>query len=249
MNKLPFALLSIIALGIPFANAEPDLAPEGFTSLFNGKDLTGWKIPDGDNGHWKVVGGVIDYDAQSEAKGEKHLWTEEEFGDFELIIEWRLKETTGYYDVPYVLPDGSYVKDENGKKITHPIKNADSGIYLRGFPKAQLNIWCWPIGSGEVYGYRNDESQPAEVRAGVTPSRNPDNPIGAWNRFHVTVKGDRLTVVSNGETIIENAQLPGLPEKGPLALQHHGGKNKDGEFSPASSLVQFRNIFVKRLDD
>lgn len=249
MNKLPFALLSVVALGISFANAEPDPAPEGFSSLFNGKDLTGWKIPEGDNGHWKVVDGVIDYDAQSEAKGEKHLWTEEEFGDFELIIEWRLKETTGYYEVPYVLPDGSYVKDENGKKITHPIKNADSGIYLRGFPKAQLNIWCWPIGSGEVYGYRNDESQPAEVRAGVTPSRNPDNPIGAWNRFHVTVKGDRLTVVSNGETIIENAQLPGLPEKGPLALQHHGGKNKDGEFSPASSLVQFRNIFVKRLDD
>jgi hypothetical protein len=35
-------------------------APQGFVSLFNGKDLTGWKIPKGDNGHWKVVDGVID---------------------------------------------------------------------------------------------------------------------------------------------------------------------------------------------
>ena len=29
--------------------------PAGFVSLFNGKDLTNWKIPEGDNGHWKVV--------------------------------------------------------------------------------------------------------------------------------------------------------------------------------------------------
>ena len=41
--------------------------PPGFTALFNGKDFTGWKVPEGDGGHWKVEGGVIDYDAQSEA--------------------------------------------------------------------------------------------------------------------------------------------------------------------------------------
>ena len=51
-------------------------APEGFVSLFNGKDLTGWKIPEGDGGHWKVVDGVIDYDAESEAKGDKALWSD-----------------------------------------------------------------------------------------------------------------------------------------------------------------------------
>ncbi|MCB1229179.1 MAG: DUF1080 domain-containing protein [Verrucomicrobiae bacterium] len=248
MIKRPLPLFAAFVFTAAVAHAEPDAAPEGFTSLFNGKDLTGWKIPEGDNGHWKVLDGVIDYDAQSEAQGEKHLWSEEEFGDFELIIEWRIKKTTGFYDVPYVLPDGTYVKDEKGKKITHPIKNADSGVYLRGTPKAQLNIWCWPIGSGEVYGIRNDESQPAEIRAGVTPKLNPDNPIGEWNRFHITMKGDRLTVESNGYLIIEDAQLPGVPERGPIALQHHGGKKPDGEFSPASSLVQFRNIFVKRLD-
>ena len=39
----------------------------------------------------------------------------------------------------------------------------DSGIYLRGSSKSQVNIWCWPIGSGEVYGYRTDEE--AAVRA------------------------------------------------------------------------------------
>lgn len=247
-NPILFSVAAAVAATSLVALASPDPAPEGFTSLFNGKDLAGWKIPDGDNGHWKVVDGVIDYDAQSEAKGDKNLWTSEEYGDFELWIDWRIKETTGFYDVPYVLPDGTTVKGPDGKNLTHPIKNADSGIYLRGTSKAQLNIWCWPIGSGEVYGYRNDEKQPAEVRAGVTPKLNPDNPVGHWNTFKITVKGERLTVESNGHLIIENAQLPGLPEKGAIALQHHGGKKADGTFSPASSLVQFRNIFVRRLD-
>jgi len=36
--------------------------PEGYTSLFNGKDFTNWAVPEGDNGHWKIVDGVIDYD-------------------------------------------------------------------------------------------------------------------------------------------------------------------------------------------
>lgn len=248
-NSLAWAVTGAAAIvSLSLVIASPDPAPEGFTALFNGKDLTGWKIPDGDNGHWKVVDGTIDYDAQSEAKGDKNLWTTEEYGDFELRIDWRIKETTGFYDVPYVLPDGTTVKGPDGKNLTHPIKNADSGIYLRGTSKAQLNIWCWPIGSGEVYGYRNDEKQPAGVRAGVTPKMNPDNPVGQWNTFHITMKGDRLTVVSNGYTIIENAQLPEVPAKGAIALQHHGGKKPDGTFSPASSLVQFRNIFIKRLD-
>jgi hypothetical protein len=38
-------------------------AEDGFAPLFNGKDLTHWTLPEGDNGHWMVVDGVIDYDA------------------------------------------------------------------------------------------------------------------------------------------------------------------------------------------
>ncbi|MAS94653.1 MAG: hypothetical protein CMO55_15755 [Verrucomicrobiales bacterium] len=247
MKKSP-AFFLIVAFSALSSLAISDDAPEGFTSLFNGKDLAGWKIPEGDGGHWKVLDGVIDYDAQSEAKDDKHLWTKKEYGDFELTLDWRIKQTTGFYNVPYVLPDGSYVKDENGKKVTHPMPNADSGIYLRGESKYQLNIWCWPIGSGEVYGIRNNESYPLEVRTGVTPKLKADKPIGEWNTFHITMKGDRLTVVLNGHTVIEDALLPEVPEKGRIALQHHGGKKADGEWSPASSLVQFRNIYIKELE-
>jgi hypothetical protein len=158
-------------------------------------------VPEGDNGHWKVIDGVIDYDACSEAPGkDKNLWTAKEYGDFTLKIDWRLKQTTGLYDMPVVLPDGTHKLDENGKEIKIPTPNADSGIYLRGVGKSQINIWCWPIGSGEVYGYRMDKTMPPEVRAGVTPKVKADKPVGEWNTFEITMKGDRLTVVLNGQT-------------------------------------------------
>ena len=118
---------------------------------------------------------------------------------------------------------------------------------LRGEMKSQCNIWCWPIGSGEVYGYRIDSKMPPEVRAGVTPKVRADNPVGEWNRFIIRMIGDRLTVSLNGQTVIENAQLPGVPKSGPIGFQHHGGKEKDGSYNNASALVQFRNVFIRKL--
>jgi Domain of Unknown Function (DUF1080) len=222
-------------------------AQEGFTPLFNGRDLTGWKVPQGDNGHWKVVDGVIDYDAESEATGEKVLWSEQSFGDFVLRADWRIKSTP-YVNpaVPIIRFDGTHKKDADGKEIRISLPDSDSGIYLRGSSKAQVNIWCWPIGSGEVYGYRTDASMPLDVRAGVTPKRNADHDIGAWNSFEITMRGNRLTVVLNGQEVISAARLPGVAPRGPIALQHHGEK-KNGVWVSPPSLVQFRNIAIKEL--
>lgn len=221
--------------------------PEGFDSLFNGEDLTGWIVPTGDNGHWRVVDGAIDYDAQSEASDDKNLWTEKEYGDFVLRVDWRIKETP-YVNprVPIIKPDGTHKRDERGEEIHMAVPDSDSGVFLRGQGKSQVNIWCWPIGSGEVYGYRMDRDMPPEVRAGVTPRTNADRDIGQWNTFKIRLKGERLTVVLNGRTVIEDAQLPGIPARGRLALQHHGGQ-KDGQWTGPPSLVQFRNIFIKEL--
>ena len=221
---------------------------DGYTSLFNGEDLSQWMVPEGDGGHWRVLDGVIDYDARSEAEGNKNLETRDDFGDFILKIDWRIKETSGFYDVPVVLSDGSYLKDAAGNKITIKRPNADSGIYLRGFPQAQLNIWCWPVGSGEVYGLRHRDSTPPAIRAAVTPRINADNPVGEWNQFVIICVKDRVTVYLNDHMVLENAQLPGIPERGPIVLQHHGGPGKDGKLRPASSLIQFRNVWVKSLD-
>jgi 3-keto-disaccharide hydrolase len=241
--KLATLLVSLTLL----ASGRPAQDKDGFTPLFNGKDLTGWKVPAGDNGHWKVVDGVIDYDAESEATGEKSLFSERTFGDYVLRLEWRIKATP-YINpgVPIILSNGSHKKDADGKEIRLSVPDSDSGVYMRGSSKAQVNIWCWPVGSGEVYGYRTDQKMPAEVRAGVTPKRNADRDIGAWNAFEITMRGDRLTVVLNGEEVISGAQLPAIPARGPIALQHHGGK-KNGVWASPPSLVQFRNISIKEL--
>jgi hypothetical protein len=49
------------------------------------------------------------------------------------------------------------------------------------------------------------------------------------------MQGDRIHVVLNGETVIDRAQLPGVPARGPIALQDH------------SDPIEFRNIFIKEL--
>jgi hypothetical protein len=204
-------------------------------------------VPAGDNGHWRIVDGVIDYDAESEAAGAKDLVTEREFGNFVLKVDWRIKSTPFINRaVPIVRHDGTHKKDADGKEIRIALPDSDSGVFLRGMSKAQVNIWCWPTGSGEVYGYRMDEKMPAAVRAAVTPKLNADRDIGQWNTFEITLRGDRLTVVLNGQEVITNAQLPGIPPRGPIALQHHGSK-KGGEWTSPPALVQFRNITIREL--
>jgi hypothetical protein len=150
-------------------------------------------------------------------------------------------------NVADVQPDGTHKVGPDGKEIKLSLPDSDSGIYPRGSAKHQVNIWCWPVGSGEVYGVRMDKAMPAEVRAGVTPKKKADKPIGEWNAFEITVKGTKLTVILNGEKVIDNAELPGIPAKGPIALQHHGGKNKEGKWSSPPALVQFRNLKIKEL--
>ena len=235
---------------IPLAGLAADnVAPAGFTSLFNGKDLAGWKVPKGDNGHWKVINGAIDYDAESEAPGDKSLYTDGEFKNFVLRIDWRIKDTPYTNpNVPYVLPDGTQARDVKGKELRFPLPDSDSGVILRGDVKNQVNIWCWPIGSGEFYGYRTDPNMPPAVKAGVTPRTQADRPVGEWNSYEITMKGDRVTVVLNGKTVVENAQLPGIQPKGAVGLQHHGGK-QNGVWNSPPSLLQFKNIYVKQLPD
>ncbi|MHB0957696.1 MAG: 3-keto-disaccharide hydrolase [Pirellulaceae bacterium] len=219
--------------------------PDGFVPLFDGKSFSGWTVPEGDNGHWKIVDGVIDYDASSASPKDKNLWTTKEYGDFDLVVEWRIKDTP-YINprVPIIKPDGTHKLGADGKEIQTSVPDSDSGILLRGEGKSQINIWCWPIGSGEIYGYRMDRSQPAEVQAGATPRINADHDIGQWNRFDITMRGDQVSVKLNGHQVVET-QLPGIPSRGRIGLQHHGGKDKEGNWNSPPSLLQFRNIAIK----
>ncbi|MEW6157272.1 MAG: DUF1080 domain-containing protein, partial [Verrucomicrobiota bacterium] len=204
-------------------------------SIYTGLDLRGWKNIPGHAGHWKASDWILDYDGQSEAD-DKTLWTEKEYGDFECIVDWRFPRKPELKKVPVLLPSGDYALNEDGSRKMVEVPDAgDSGIFLRGSRKAQVNIWCWPIGSGEVWGYREDLAIPADIRAAVTPRVNADKKPGEWNRFLITVRGERVTVRVNGKIVIENARLPGLPPRGPIGLQHHGDP------------IQFANLYVREL--
>lgn len=249
MKALLYGLVCSLTLGVAVTRlrAADTQPPEGFTALFNGHDFSGWKVPEGDGGHWKVIKGVIDYDAASEAPGDKTLWGGKEFRDFVLRVDWRIKETPYINpNVPYILPDGTHARDIHGKPMAMALPDSDSGVFIRGSVTHQINIWCWPIGSGEMYGIRTDPKTSPDLRAAVTPCTQADKPVGEWNRFEITVRGKTVKVVLNGKTVIPGATIPSLPDSGPIALQHHGGK-KDGQWNSPPSLLQYKNIFIKEL--
>ncbi len=213
-------------------------ADAGFVSLLDGVSFQGWKYLAGHRDHWTIHDGVIHYDGQAEGpRRERDLWSEAEFGDFELIVDWRLTAKPTIKPHPIVLPNGDFDRDAQGKRKTYPHLDAgDSGLYLRGSSKCQINIWSQELGSGEINGYRTDRQLPEEVRKACLPRKKADKPFGQWNRFAITMRGDRLTVALNGETVICGARLPGVAPTGPIALQHHGDP------------IEFRNLFIRKLE-
>jgi hypothetical protein len=257
---LTLALAGLLMGGCAADGSSPALEPSeldwtpssqsGWTPLFQGDNLDKWEFrTEAAKEVWHVKDGVIDCTPRVLPREEKHLWTREEYGDFTLRLEWRLKDTKGGpHDMRWIQPDGTPKTNAEGEPITIRRRNADSGLYLRGTQQVQTNIWNWPVGSGEVYRYRTDGSLPDSVRAAVTPNVRADRPIGEWNVFVITLEGERLTVVLNGQTVIDEALLPGVPKEGAIALQHHGGYNSETDsWSSASSLVQFRDIYIKKL--
>lgn len=228
---------------LPSSNPPPERVAQpadGFVSLFDGVSFAGWKHLPGHRGHWVAHDGEIHYDGKAESarRADRDLWTEREFSDFILVADWRLPAKPTTKPHPIVLFNGDFLmrEDDPRQRVTRPHLDAgDSGIYLRGSSKAQINIWSQVLGSGEINGYRTDRTMPPEVRRACIPIRNADLPLGQWNRFVITMRGDRVTVVLNGVPVITEARLPGVPAKGPIGLQHHGDP------------VQFRNLFIKEL--
>ena len=115
---------------------------------------------------------------------------------------------------------------------------ADAGIYLRGTPQVQIwdtsrvNVGA-QVGSGGLYNNQVNESKPSKVA---------DNKLGEWNSFYIKMVGDRVTVVLNGEKVVDNVilenywdrKLPIFPVE-QIEMQAHGSK------------VYYRNIYVKEL--
>ncbi len=227
------AIALAVALAAPAARTEDGKPPAGFTALFDGKTLTGWKghttmterakkKPDElaklqaertktAYEHWKVADGVIHCDG----KGGVSLVTDKDYGNFELFVDWKIE------------------------------KGGDSGLYLRGQP--QVQIWDSDVsfggnpkdkgtGSGGLWNNKPEGSK------GQKPLKKADKPVGEWNTFHITMIGEKVTVKLNGELVVDEVKLqnywePGkpLPEKGPVELQFHNDP------------LWFKNIYIKEL--
>ena len=109
----------------------------------------------------------------------------------------------------------------------------DSGIYLRGSP--QVQIWdahnLWHIGSGGLYNNKANASKALVIA---------DRQVGDWNRFHVVMRGDKVSVWLNGELVVDDTTLENYWDRakpifpsGQIELQCHGDP------------VEWRNIFIK----
>jgi len=213
-------------------------APKGFTSLFNGKDLSGWRgrqpnynpveeaklaAPDhaakqaewntARDAHWKVdtAKQEIVSDGQS-----PHLATAKDYGDFEFHVDWLM--------------------------VNH---NGDSGVYLRGNP--QVQVWDpdnprevrngAPKGSGALWNNNNDNP-------GKWPLVKADNPVGEWNTFRIKMIGPRVWVWLNDKLTVDGQVLDNFFDRaqpvvarGPIELQTHGSE------------IRFRNIFIREIPE
>ncbi len=207
-----------------------NVPPEGFTALFNGKDLSGWKgllASPNDNPvkraklsstelsvaqakanqrmveHWKAANGVLEFDGKGDS-----LCTARDYGDFELLVDWKIKE------------------------------GGDSGIYLRGSP--QVQIWDpfhakngSEVGSGGLY---NNQKNPS------TPLKRADRWIGDWNRFRILMVGEKTHVFLNGELVVNDVTLENYWDRarpifptGQIELQNHGNN------------LYFKNIYIREI--
>jgi len=198
----------------------------GFVSLFNGVDLTGWKA---------LVGNPVTRSKMTDAG----LAAAQKAADEKTKGDWVVKDGllifTGHGENLVTEKKYRDIEMYVDWKITG---KGDAGIYLRGSP--QVQIWDTSrrevgaqVGSGGLYNNQKNESKPLTVA---------DNTIGEWNRFHIVMKGDKVTVWLNGVLVTDNITLenywdrniPIFPEE-QIELQAHG------------TYVAYRNIYLREL--
>jgi hypothetical protein len=86
------ALATAFLLGIPFSLAQDkagpkdNMPPEGFTAMFNGKDLTGWKDIEKQSESWKVQDGLLHFTG----KGGRNLASAKNYKNFEMWVTWKI---------------------------------------------------------------------------------------------------------------------------------------------------------------
>jgi hypothetical protein len=205
--------------------------PSGFVALFNGKDLSGWK------GLLSPRRG-LDNPYQAAKLTPEQLADAQKQADADMRKHWSVEDGVIVFDGhgQNLCTDKDYGNFEMWVDWKIP-PGGDSGIYIRSSPQVQIwdpaNKPAGGIGSGGLYNNQKHFSNPIAFA---------DRPLGQWNRFHIIMVGDKVTVFLNGNKVVDNTVLenywdrskPVLPT-GTLQLQNHGGK------------LWFKNIYVKEL--
>jgi len=195
----------------PLVSREADESIEpGFTALFNGQDLTGWEgnvdVPDGNGGTkplWKVEDGAIVGDSPG-IKHNQFLGTTKSYGDFELRLQFRLKDGKGNTGVQF-----------RSRRV--PQSTEVSGY--------QADI-------GEKYwGCLYDESRRNKILVQAPPELENKLDKEGWNDYLIRAEGDRVTLTLNGVTTVDYREPDAsIAREGIIALQVHSGPPLRVEF-------------------
>ncbi len=236
---IPAAILLLVVAALP-APAEDKKADDGFVQLFNGKDLTGWKLPENPNpGTFSEIitvkngDTVTGYDGKLKKNGEiVHLWRVEDglivgSGPSSHLFSERGDYVNMVYRVEAMIND-----------------RGNSGQYFRtkfgpGFPagyEAQINATHGdPIRTGSLYpdGRTKLKDHKKEICVMNVAPHKPDE----WFMQEVTAVGNHITIKVNGKTTVDWADPDNTYTKGHMALQGHD----------PGTVVKFRKIEVKEI--
>ena len=225
--------LTLAAIILFMGASTPRAQDEGFTPLFNGKDLSGWvygRRGDGTENRtgkgYQVENGVL---VTTKEDG-GNLFTEKQYADFVLRFDFKLTENAnnGIGIRAPLVGDAAYV----GMEIQ---VLDDSGSEYRNLRPAQYH--------GSIY-----QMFPA--------TRGHQKPVGEWNVEEITVQGRKVVVKLNGVTITEG-NLDDVKDEALLA-KHRDLSKPEGSRGIANTTghigllghgtrVEFRNIRVKAL--
>ncbi len=192
---------------------------EGFVSLFNGKDLTGWQKHEGQNkGKWFVEDGAIVGIQYPPGKG-GFLCTTKKFRDYELRLETKI-------DWPF--DSGIFLRVASGKSIM------SHQVTLDYRPTGEMCGIYMPTGKGFV----------SHCPEGVKLFKKDQ-----WNKLRIIIQDEPAHIkVWLNDKLVTTFQhtkktTAKVPAEGTIALQVHPGSKRGYETSQA----MFRNIRIKQL--
>lgn len=212
-------LTALLAAGLARPSAVAD--DEGWIKLFNGKDLTGWKVyfPPNKNADPDKLIQVKDGEIAVEGSVNGYLRTEKDYGDFILKVEWRWDKERG--------------KNRNSGVfvwVSEPDKIWPKGVEAQLMADHAGDIWLVDNFKLQVDPSRQDKRT---ARHFYRTKDHVEKPVGEWNQYEITCKGDTIKLVVNGQEVNEGTGAEATT--GHILLQSEGAP------------IYFRNIMLKRL--